>query len=114
MTTPKPNVIDAVSIGNQHVNLGRWLDAIKAFELATTLFPADPNVYFLLGNAQHEIGRVEQAIANYQRAIELNHEHKKGVLLALNEALAEADIFAQQALVESAAEAFIESRQSSV
>jgi tetratricopeptide (TPR) repeat protein len=64
-----------------HYNLGKlysiqdnWEPARKAFEAALTIDPTYPEALDALGLAMEALGRDEEAVANYQKAIAINDE----------------------------------------
>jgi len=57
----------------------RFGDAISAFKLYVELFPEEFNAYDSLGEGFMKSGDVEQAIANYERSLELNPDNQNAV-----------------------------------
>lgn len=64
-----------------HRELGRLLvfahneDGLKHLREATDLLPTDPRLHTFLGLGYHHFARFDQAIAQYEVALELNPEH---------------------------------------
>jgi len=65
-------------IANRHAQRGRALlaagqdaAALDAFRRATWLAPEDPRMHWAVGNVLWRLGRGEEAVASYQRVIEL-------------------------------------------
>ncbi|MCP9296747.1 MAG: tetratricopeptide repeat protein [Planktothrix agardhii LY1] len=59
-------------LGDALVKLGRWDEAIDAYERSLKVNPDDFMCYVGLGDAWLGKGMVEKAITSYQKAIELN------------------------------------------
>jgi tetratricopeptide (TPR) repeat protein len=53
---------------------GQFSDAIQAFEQAISLFPSDSRAHYNLANAYEAIHNTDQAIAQYQIAVELDDD----------------------------------------
>jgi len=60
------------ALGYQLLNTSRIADAIAVFRLNVEAFPASANVYDSLGEAYMKNGDAENAVANYERSLELN------------------------------------------
>lgn len=64
-----------------HRELGRLLvlahneDGLKHLREATELLPTDPRLHTFLGLGYHHFGRLDEAIAQYEVALELSPEH---------------------------------------
>ena len=52
---------------------------IKIFELLVSEFPNSSNSYDSLGEAYKAAGKVDLAIENYEKSIELNPENEAGM-----------------------------------
>jgi tetratricopeptide (TPR) repeat protein len=80
--------------------LGRWDEAAADLTTVIDLFPQESDGYLERGNAHRNAGRVEEALADYQRSIDRNppaeaHYNRAGLLTDLgrvDEALADYDI----------------------
>ncbi len=59
-------------VGYMYLRLERVNDALDVFSLNVALFPGAWNVYDSYGEALLESGDCEEAIKNYQKAVELN------------------------------------------
>ena len=54
------------------LNLGRYEDALKAFEEAVTLSPHNTNAWYNKGVALRNLGRYEDALMALNKAVELS------------------------------------------
>lgn len=66
-------------LGYQLLARERFDDAIAIFKLNIEVFPDEFNPYDSLGEAYMRAGRTEQAIANYERSLELNPDNTNAV-----------------------------------
>lgn len=67
------------ALGYQLLNSSRIADAIEVFRLNVESFPHSSNVYDSLGEAYMKEGDSENAIANYERSLELNPDNENAV-----------------------------------
>lgn len=80
--------------------LGRWDEAAADLTTVIDLFPEESDGYLERGNAHRNAGRVDEALADYQRSIDRNppaeaHYNRAGLLTDLGrvpEALADYDV----------------------
>jgi tetratricopeptide (TPR) repeat protein len=70
---PKPEYIS--SLGTARLQQGRHEDALKAFDKAVQLNPADPELWVNLGTALAAMKRTKEALLACQRALELDPVH---------------------------------------
>lgn len=63
--------------GQCYYELKKFADAIKTFQLATTVFISDGEPYYWLGKSQEALGNKDNAKLNYQRAYGLDHTLKE-------------------------------------
>jgi tetratricopeptide (TPR) repeat protein len=61
--------------GNTLRDLGRYGDAVKAYQQAIKTNPQDANSYFLLGLTFDDLKQYKQSMEAYQQAIELNPQY---------------------------------------
>jgi tetratricopeptide (TPR) repeat protein len=67
------NFLDAyMDKGETLYDQKKYTDAIKTFQLATTVFPSEALPYYWLGKTQQALGIKEEARLNYQRAYGLD------------------------------------------
>lgn len=64
-----------------------WYILIDQYRCELANQPNDPDLFFRLANALHEVGQLSAAITNYRMAVRLHHPYVSGVHLALSEAL---------------------------
>jgi len=55
----------------EHLSAGRLQEAVKSAEEAVSTDPFDARTHFVLGTALHRVGRVYEAISEYERVVEL-------------------------------------------
>jgi tetratricopeptide (TPR) repeat protein len=67
---PKPEYIS--SLGTALLDEGRHEEALKAFDTAVRIKPDDPELWVNLGNALANMKRLSDAVAAYQRALEVD------------------------------------------
>lgn len=82
-----------VGLGESYHNSGRYIAATRAFNKAESLdhgLPAEYTWYakYMLANVQREMGSFEEAIAEYEKVLEIT-ENEFGVQIALLQTLAE-------------------------
>jgi tetratricopeptide (TPR) repeat protein len=64
------------SLGYRLLNAKKFSDAIRIFQLNVEAYPQSSNVYDSLGEAYMNSGNKPLAIANYQKAVELNPKNR--------------------------------------
>ena len=69
---PEMSLADAIQLGYQHLTAGRFAEAELVAQQVLAVFPEQPRAIHYLAIAQHQQGRVDQAIPNYQKAIALD------------------------------------------
>lgn len=69
--------------GVTYMNAGRYQDALREFEYVKKLDPGNKSVYYLIGQAYHKQGQLEQALEAYRRCTSGHY-----VSVALNNAKA--------------------------
>ncbi|MET0340622.1 MAG: tetratricopeptide repeat protein [Polyangiales bacterium] len=65
--TPPPEALDHYTRGREHYQAGRYREAVIELEQARALDPASPNLVYNLARVYELLGRVDPAIANYER-----------------------------------------------
>ena len=70
---------DINALGYRMLADERFDDAVGVFGLYVELFPQDWNAYDSLGEGYMKSGNVEQAVANYERSLELNPDNDNAV-----------------------------------
>jgi hypothetical protein len=63
--------------GVQSYEAGQYEDAASYFDYCAQLDPANAGLFQYLGNAYYSLGRVQEAIASYEKALELNPDDKE-------------------------------------
>ena len=58
--------------GQTYYDQKKYPDALKTFQLTTTVFPSESLPYFWLGKTQQALGNKNEARLNYQRAYGLD------------------------------------------
>lgn len=67
------NFLDAyLDKGQTYYNQKKYQEALKTFQLTTTVFPSEALPYFWIGKAQQALGKKDEARLNYQRAYGLD------------------------------------------
>lgn len=67
------NFLDAyLDKGQTYYEEKKYEEALKTFQLTTTVFPSEALPYFWIGKAQQALGKKEEARLNYQRAYGLD------------------------------------------
>jgi tetratricopeptide (TPR) repeat protein len=64
---PPPEAIDHYSRGRAHYQAGRYREAVIELEQALALDPGSPNLVYNLARVYELLGRIDPAIANYER-----------------------------------------------
>lgn len=65
--TPPPEAVDHYERGREHYQAGRYREAVIELEQARALDPDSPNLVYNLARVYELLGRVDPAIANYER-----------------------------------------------
>jgi Flp pilus assembly protein TadD len=68
-------------LGYQLIRANKSKEAIRIFQLNVEAYPQSSNVYDSLGEAYMNDGDKQQAIANYQKSLELNPKNGNAVLM---------------------------------
>jgi len=66
-------------LGHQLLERKKVREAIEIFKLNVEAYPASANVYDSLGEAYMDDGNKPQAIANYQKSLQLNPKNRGAV-----------------------------------
>jgi tetratricopeptide (TPR) repeat protein len=67
------NFLDAyMDKGQTYYDQKKYADALKTFQLTTTVFPSQSLPYYWLGKTQQALGKKDEARLNYQRAYGLD------------------------------------------
>jgi tetratricopeptide (TPR) repeat protein len=66
------------SVGNYYLSEHNWKAALSRFESAVVLDPENPEAYWGLGEAQHHLGNLAEAKANYQKVVDYDPDSKHG------------------------------------
>lgn len=75
-----PDSVPALlGLGRAYQELSRGEDALKAFERAVQLAPADPEPHYLQGSLLVVLNRYEAALSAYRRAIEADGDHADAI-----------------------------------
>ena len=69
---PEMSLADAIQLGYQHLTANRFADAEMVAQQVLAVFPDQPRAVHYLAIAQHQQGRLGEAIPNYERAIALD------------------------------------------
>ncbi len=69
------------ALGYQLIRAKKLREAIRIFQLNVEAYPQSGNVYDSLGEAYMDDGNRTQAIANYQKSLELNPKNRGAVLM---------------------------------
>jgi superkiller protein 3 len=62
------------ALGRSYAGLGRWAEAVEAYDQAIRTNPESPGPYALLGQAECQLGHPAEARLAYEHAIELGHQ----------------------------------------
>jgi Flp pilus assembly protein TadD len=68
-------------LGYQLIRAKNFKDAIRIFQLNVEAYPHSSNVYDSLGEAYMDDGDKTQAIANYQKSLQLNPKNRGAVAM---------------------------------
>jgi tetratricopeptide (TPR) repeat protein len=67
------NFLDAyLDKGQTYYDQKKYAEALKTFQLTTTVFPSEALPYYWIGKTQQALGKREEARSNYQRAYGLD------------------------------------------
>jgi hypothetical protein len=69
------------TLGYQLIRANKSKEAIRIFQLNVEAYPQSSNVYDSLGEAYMNDGDKPQAIANYQKSLELNPKNRNAILM---------------------------------
>lgn len=69
------------SLGYRLVRMKRFADAVRIFQLNIEAYPRSSNAYDSLAEGYMDAGDKQQAIANYEKAIELNPKNASSVAM---------------------------------
>ena len=67
------------TLGYQLLRTNKYHDAVRIFQLNVEAYPQSSNPYDSLGEAYMDDGDRPQAIANYQKFLQLNPKNANGV-----------------------------------
>jgi len=67
------------TLGYQFLRVNKFTEAIRVFQLNAEAYPQSGNVYDSLGEAYMDAGDKPQAIANYQKSLQLNPNNRGAV-----------------------------------
>jgi uncharacterized membrane protein len=69
------------ALGYQLIRTNKFADAIRIFQLNIEAYPQSSNAYDSLGEAYMDSGNKAEAIANYEKSIQLNPKNRNGALM---------------------------------
>jgi tetratricopeptide (TPR) repeat protein len=69
------------SLGYQLIRTNKFKEAIRIFQLNVEAFPKSANTYDSLAEGYMDDGDKAQAVANYQKSLELNPKNRNAVLM---------------------------------
>jgi hypothetical protein len=69
------------SLGYQLLRAKKFDDAIRIFQLNVEAYPQSSNVYDSLGEGYMNAGNQAQAIANYEKSVQMNPKNQNGVTM---------------------------------
>jgi tetratricopeptide (TPR) repeat protein len=69
------------NLGYQLIRARKFKEAIRIFQLNVESYPQSSNVYDSLGEAYMDDGNHEQAVANYQRAVQIDPRNSNAALM---------------------------------
>src|SRR5579864_663476 len=69
------------SLGYQLIHFNKFKEAIRIFQLNVEVYPKSSNVYDSLAEAYMDEGNKPQAVANYQKSLQLNPKNRNAVLM---------------------------------
>ena len=87
-------------LGRIHIEQGRYLQAAVELKSASDRLPRSFEAAFMLGVAQEKAGRLDEALASYQRAMELDTTSAGAVLAAAEVMVAVGRVADAQAFVD--------------
>jgi tetratricopeptide (TPR) repeat protein len=67
---------------NLNISSSKWIEnkdfetAVLVYEFMTELYPEDPELYSNLGRSYSEISKLDDALINYEKCIELSPDNK--------------------------------------
>jgi tetratricopeptide (TPR) repeat protein len=68
------------TLGYKLIRANKFKEAIRIFQLNVEAYPQSSNVYDSLGEAYMDDGNKSQAIANYQKSVQLNPKNKNAIV----------------------------------
>lgn len=68
-----------LALGNHYASEARWAEAQQAYFSAYRLAPQDPGIVFNLAVSLEQLGQGKLAAQHYQRALQLDVEHRAGI-----------------------------------
>ena len=74
----KPDESELNQTGYEQMNAGHLPQALGIFQLVARLYPSSWNAYDSLGEAYRKSGDTQQAIANYEKSLQLNPKNTNG------------------------------------
>jgi len=74
-TTPEPSAAEDFAAAKVAINSADWKKAITRLEHARDEDPNNADIYNLLGYSYRSSGNLDQAFANYQKALRINPKH---------------------------------------
>jgi uncharacterized membrane protein len=69
------------ALGYQLIHAKKFKEAVRIFQLNLEAYPQSSNAYDSLGEAYMDDGEKAQAIANYERSLQLNPKNRNAVLM---------------------------------
>lgn len=69
------------ALGYQLIRANKFKEAVRIFQLNVEAYPQSSNVYDSLGEGYMDDGDKPQAIANYQKSLQLNPKNRNAVLM---------------------------------
>ena len=71
------NLSNLVENGKKHLDEGNYNDALSFFEQASSIDPADPDLWNLKGIALRSLGRYDEASYCYNKSLEIEPRDKQ-------------------------------------
>lgn len=71
-----------LALGNHYASEARWAEAQQAYFVAYRLAPQDAGIAFNLAVSLEQLGQGKLAAQHYQRALQLDVEHRAGIAVA--------------------------------
>jgi len=71
-----PPGLEAAKAGREHYYAGRFPEALDSFREARIQAPDDPRISLALGETLHKLGRYPEAIAEFQRTLQLTDDQE--------------------------------------